>query len=68
MSFDFSKACTTITDSEPLDVSAYFQPGTNRVTIRLSDGCGTAEGNAPLFFSTTASADARLDGVPQLEP
>jgi hypothetical protein len=43
MSFDFSKACTTITDSEPLDVSAYFQPGTNRVTIRLSDGCGTAE-------------------------
>jgi hypothetical protein len=49
-SIDFSAQCTVITDSYPVDVSTYLQPGVNRVTIRMNDRCGTAEGNAPIFF------------------
>jgi hypothetical protein len=66
--FDFSSSCTTINDSPPLDVSEYFQPGVNRVTIRLNDGCGTAEGNAPLYFSTTAHVEAQAEPVERSEP
>jgi hypothetical protein len=54
-SFDFSAQCTVITFSEPIDVSAYFEPGINQVTIRLRDACGTAEGNASLYFSTSGA-------------
>jgi hypothetical protein len=66
--FDFSTSCTTINDSPPIDVSEYFQPGVNRVTIRLNDGCGTAEGNAPLYFSSTAPVEAQAEPDERLEP
>jgi hypothetical protein len=62
-SFDFSNLCTTITDSQPLDVSAYFQPGINRVIVRLNDDCGSVEGNPALYFSTSASGDAPVEAA-----
>ena len=61
--FDFSNECTAIAESPPVDVSAYFKPGINKVTVRLNDKCGTAEGNAPLYFSTTFHPDPQADNT-----
>jgi hypothetical protein len=57
--FDFSNACTSVTDIDPQDVSTLFQPGVNHLWLRLYDRCGTAEGNSPLYLS--APADVAQD-------
>jgi hypothetical protein len=59
--FDFSNACTVVTDADPQDVSTLFQPGVNHLWLRLYDRCGTDSGNPPLYLSGPSPvSDERL--------
>jgi hypothetical protein len=48
---DFSNACQVVTEIPPQDISGLFQPGINRLTLQLSDRCGTMAGNETLYLT-----------------
>jgi hypothetical protein len=79
--YDWSAGCTLDDPPiSPLDISALFLPGENRLTIRLYDACDHLEGTAgPILLSTgglsgavapimVAPSDPELAAVRQPEP
>ncbi|HEX5684561.1 MAG TPA: hypothetical protein VFY73_11065 [Ideonella sp.] len=50
---DYSNGCTFMAPLPSQDISSYFQPGTNRVVVTLSDACGGWIGSDAIWLVTS---------------
>ena len=48
---DYSSGCGALTPLQPTDVSSYFKPGVNKVTLTLKDGCGGGVSSSAIWVS-----------------
>lgn len=47
---DYSNGCRVVSELPPRDLTTLFQPGLNRVTVRLIDGCGGGLGSSAIVL------------------